>query len=115
MTEENENLSIDEQDGCEEEPFWDYLHSPNGHEVFTRIIALIEDIKKSTLDKNTELSKITIANNHRQIWILFVVQGCVFISVVIAASLLAYFDKLTPALSILFGTLVGYFFGKKAV
>ncbi|WP_338092247.1 hypothetical protein [Leptospira levettii] len=95
--------------------FMDYLMSEPGHEIVKRIISLIEDIKKSTLDKNVELTKINVTNNHKQRTFLIIQQTIVIVLVVIASIYLAVNDKFNPTIGILFGTLIGYFFGKKSL
>ncbi|PJZ43642.1 hypothetical protein [Leptospira brenneri] len=93
----------------------DYLMSEPGHEIVKRIISLIEDIKKSTLDKNVELTKINVTNNHKQKTYLLIQQTIVIVLVVIASIYLAVMDKFNPTIGVLFGTLIGYFFGKKTL
>jgi hypothetical protein len=49
---EPRNLS-EEPEPVEEEwdvsPFFEYLKTPQGHEVATRVLKVIEDVKKATL------------------------------------------------------------------
>lgn len=84
------------------QPLLDYLQSPQGHEIAGRLLSVVEDIKKSTLDKTT---------NHAAFekWLQ---AGIIFV-VVVAASVLSYLGKFDTSLGVLFGTLVGYIFGKK--
>lgn len=79
-----------------------YLQSPQGHELTSRLLAVIEDIKKSTLEKNA--SHATFEK-----WL----QAIIIIVVVTASSTLAYLGKFDASTGVLFGTLVGYIFGKK--
>lgn len=83
-------------------PLFTYLQSPQGHEITTRLLSVVEDIKKSTLEKTTSHA---VFEKWLQAGIIFVV--------VIAASLLSYLGKFDTSLGVLFGTLVGYIFGKK--
>jgi hypothetical protein len=83
-------------------PFLDYLKTEKGHELAGRVIGLVEDFKRSSLEKTTQhatLEKIL------QITIIVVVVG--------SASGLSYLDKFETSIGVLFGTLVGYFFGKR--
>lgn len=41
-----------EEESNDWDPFFDYLKSANGHEVTTRILKIVEDIKKAALDKS---------------------------------------------------------------
>ena len=94
-----DSASVDEIDFS---PFLDYLKTENGHALAGRVIGLVEDFKKATLEKTTRhatLEKIL------QITIIVVVVG--------AASWLSYLDKFETSIGVLFGTLVGYFFGKR--
>ncbi|MDV6237201.1 hypothetical protein CH379_016330 [Leptospira ellisii] len=102
-----------ESENLEYNPLIDYLTSQPGHEVATRIISLFEEIKKSTLDKNVEMAKINVGNHHKQRTYLIIQQTIVFVTVVVSSICLAINDKFTPTIGILFGTLIGYFFGKK--
>lgn len=83
-------------------PVLDYLQSPQGHEIASRLIGVIEDIKKSTLEKTTSHAVF-------EKWL----QSGVIVIVVGAASTLAYLGKFDTSLGVLFGTLVGFIFGKK--
>lgn len=84
------------------QPLFTYLQSPQGHEIATRLLSVVEDIKKSTLEKTTSHA---VFEKWLQAGIIFVV--------VVAASFLSYLGKFDTSLGVLFGTLVGYIFGKK--
>jgi hypothetical protein len=83
-------------------PFFNYLQSQQGHEITGRLLSVVEDIKKSTLEKTTGHAAF-------EKWLQ---AGIIFV-VVVAASLLSYLGKFDTSLGVLFGTLVGYIFGKK--
>jgi hypothetical protein len=89
-------------EGNDLQPIMDYLQSPQGHEVATRVLTVIEDIKKSTLEK-------TASHATFEKWL----QAGIILVVVVAASVLSYLGKFDTSLGVLFGTLVGYIFGKK--
>lgn len=80
----------------------DYLKSPQGHELTSRLLAVVEDIKKSSLDKSSSHAAF-------EKWL----QAGIIFLVVIASSALAYLGKFDTSLGVLFGSLVGYIFGKK--
>jgi hypothetical protein len=82
-------------------PFFEYLQSDKGHEVVTRILSLVEDIKKATLGKTTSHAVF-------EKWL----QAGIVIVVVGATSILTYLDKFNGSVGILFGILVGYIFGQ---
>jgi hypothetical protein len=92
----------DAEDELDFQPFFAYLQSPQGHEITTRLLSVVEDIKKSTLEKTTGHAAF-------EKWLQ---AGIIFV-VVVAASLLSYLGKFDTSLGVLFGTLVGYIFGKK--
>lgn len=83
-------------------PFLDYIQTDKGHELASRTIGIIEDIKKATLENSS-------AHAIFEKWM----QSGVIIVVIIAASLLSYFGKFETSIGVLFGTLVGYIFGKR--
>lgn len=83
-------------------PLLQYLQSEKGHELASRGLAIIEDIKKATIQTTTSHAKF-------EKWM----QSGIIIAVVIASSFLTYFGKFDSTIGVLFGTLVGYLFGKK--
>lgn len=82
-------------------PFLDYLQSPQGHEIASRVVTLIEDVKKATVDKNFSHAKFNR-------WVEF----GVIVVVIVAVVGLSIVDKLNPTVGVLLGSVVGYFFGK---
>jgi len=97
-----------------------YLQSENGHEIAKQVVELIKGIKQSTLDKNVELDKVNAEQArlqmelmHRHYRRLLTLQTVVFTLAIVAASFLTYVGKFESPVAILFGTLVGYFFGRK--
>jgi hypothetical protein len=84
------------------QPLINYLQSQQGHEIASRILAIVEDVKKSTLEKTTSHAKF-------EKWL----QLVVIVVVVIATSTLSYFGKFETSVGVLFGTMVGYIFGRK--
>lgn len=82
-------------------PLIGYLQSPQGHEIASRVVGLIEDVKKATLDKNYAHAKF---NRWMEAGVIVVVIGVV--------AWLSVADKLNPTVGVLLGSVVGYFFGK---
>ena len=84
------------------QPFLDYLKSPEGHEIASRVLTIVEDVKKATLEKTTKHAAF-------EKWL----QAGVIVVVVIATSILSCLGKFETSLRVLFGTMVGYIFGRK--
>lgn len=84
------------------QPVLDYLQSPQGHEIASRILSVVEDVKKATLEKTTSHAAF-------EKWL----QALIIVIVVGASAVLSYLGKFDTSLGVLFGTLVGYIFGKK--
>lgn len=105
---------VAEKYGDKVKDFKKAMKSSQGHEIATRVIAIIEEIKKNTIDIHTEQSKLDKELEHRlkarHQWL----QGIVFVVAILAVSILTYLGKFDSTLGLLFGTLVGFFFGKKA-
>lgn len=97
-----------------------YLQSEKGHEIAKQVLDLIKGIKHSTLDRNVEQDKVNAEQARLRLervhkyygWVLFS-QNVVFALAIVAASILTYLGKFDSPVAILFGTLVGYFFGRK--
>jgi len=91
---------------CDDEldmgPFLTYLETDKGHELASRILKIFEDIKKSTLENTSNHAKF-----EKQLQVIIIVI------VVLTSSVLTYHGKFDSTLGVLFGTLVGYLFGKK--
>lgn len=108
MTDEESKLPAIAPDTVEAEeeeisvsPFLDYLQSPQGHEIASRLVGIIEEVKKVTLDKNFSHAKF---NRWMEAGVIVVVIGSVV--------LLSIMDKLNPTVGMLLGSVVGYFFGR---
>jgi hypothetical protein len=82
-------------------PLFDYLKSANGHQIASRVISLIEDVKKATIDKNYSHAKFNRG-----------MEAAVLVVVVLAVVGLSIVDKLNPTVGVLLGSVAGYFFGK---
>lgn len=107
MTEEKTDIEeLDSVHDDEEEidvgPFLAYLESDKGHELASRTLKIIEDIKKATLETSASHAKF-------EKWLQVVIIAIVIVS----SSVLTYYGKFDSTLGVLFGTLVGYLFGKK--
>jgi hypothetical protein len=98
-----------------------YLLSEKGNEIAQLVLDLFKGIKRSTLDRNVEQDKVTAEQNRLQLELLhkhygrvLTLQTLVFALAIIAATFLTYVGKFESPVAILFGTLVGYFFGRKS-
>ncbi len=87
----------------EPSPLLDYLETEKGHQIASRVLSILEGIQQATLATN---SKHVIF----ELWFKVVTV----ILVIIAASILTWFEKFNPTMGVLFGTLMGYVFGKKS-
>lgn len=88
-------------------PFLDYLHSKRGHELANRILDVVEDFKKASLEKNTKAFLLQFK------WVT-IIQVLIVASAMAAATYLTVQDKFTTTISLFLGTVIGFFFGKKA-
>lgn len=82
-------------------PLWEYLQTDRGHETASRVIAIVEDIKKLGLE--TTSKHLTLETYARYALVALTIA---------AAATLSWFGKIDSATGALFGTIVGYFLGK---
>lgn len=92
----------DTNDDIDISPLMEYLKTNQGHEVASRILTIFEDVKKATIENSTRHAKF-------EKWI----QASIVLVVVLATSVLTYFQRFDASVGVLFGTLVGYLFGKR--
>ena len=83
-------------------PFFQYLSTDKGHEVAKTVLTIIDDIKKATVKHSAGHAKL-------ETWM----KIAVILAVIAAATLLTLSDKFNSTVGVLFGTLVGYIYGKK--
>lgn len=84
------------------EPFLKYLDGERGHEIASRLIAVIEAVKHATLDKSATNARVEKY-----------IQATLILAVIVATSILVAIGRFEASVGVLFGTLVGYAFGKK--
>ncbi len=109
MNEESNTHSIAERipvtqeldDEVDFSPFFDYLQSAQGHEIASRVLSLVEDIKKAALDKNFSHARFNRGLE----------AGVLVVAIVVIAGL-SIIGKLNSTVGILLGSVVGYFFGR---
>jgi hypothetical protein len=70
-------------------PLLDYLQSKEGHELASRIVAILEDVKKATIESATETHKRNMGP--QRLWL--VLQSGVFAVTILIAALLAWHVK----------------------
>ena len=99
--EKNNNTPNDEEDDINLSPFFEYLKTENGHQIASKILTIIDDVKKATLSHTTGSIKLFA-------WHKIIIVALV----VVAATILSILDKFNPTIGVLFGTLIGYVFGK---
>jgi hypothetical protein len=108
----SEELEEEEGDEAQASSFFEYLATPNGHEVAKDVVKLFADFKNAVLDKTLQEKQHLLEYQKRvQTWMWFV-QILVFTLALGLVGFLTYVGKFDPAIAILLGTLVGYFFGK---
>ena len=98
---EDTEFEDDEDDETYSGPFFDYLKSDNGHETISRLIKLGEDIKSDKLKKAKSYAIL-------ERWL----QPSIVLIIILATSILTYVDKFDSTIGVLFGTLIGYIYGK---
>ena len=90
-----------EETETEPSPFFEWLQTDKGHEIAGRMMTIIEDLKRRGLEKSSTMAMVEAVGRY----------AVVIIAIVVAAYL-AWHGKLDSTVSMLFGTLVGFFFGK---
>lgn len=98
---QDEPLANEEDEGIDLSPFLDYLQSSEGHEIASRVVGIVEDVKKVALEKSYSHAKFNR-------WM----EAAVIVAVVGAVVLLSVLEKLNPTVGMLLGSVVGYFFGR---
>ncbi len=84
-------------------PVLDFLATTNGSQIATQMISVFQSLQQDG-------SKTQLAINKFEKLIT-----CILVVVIIGAvTALTYFDKFTPSIGVLFGSLVGYIYGKKS-
>ena len=95
--------SEEESDEIDVSYFFEYLHSEKGHEVMGRVLSMVEDLKKAGLERSSEHVK-------SERWL----QLSVITLVIFASTFLTYVGRFDTSLGVMFGTMVGYLFGKRS-
>src|SRR5882672_10840083 len=96
------NRKNDDDQGVDIRSFTEYLQTDKGHELASRVVGIVEDLKKLGLEKS-----VAHATSEKRL------RALIIAVVVIAASVLSYFGKFETSIGVLFGTLVGYLFGRR--
>jgi hypothetical protein len=102
MPEEHLHNDRDQEEAPEQSPLMQYLTSDKGYTLASRLLEIIEDVKKDYFERPRRIAIL-------EKWQIAIIFG----AVVFAVTLLTLFDKFSPAVGILFGVLVGYIIGKK--
>lgn len=76
---------------------FDYLQTPQGHEVAKRLLGILERIANAKVDRDATAIRLER-----------LVQIGIIVLVVAASTTLAIADKFNATIGLLFGTLVGY-------
>src|ERR1051325_5699870 len=99
---------------------YNYLQSEKGHDIAKQVLEIVKGVKQSTLDRsveqdkvNAEQAKLRTQLMHEHYGRVLNTQRLVFALTIVATGFLTYFGKFESPVAILFGTLVGYFFGRR--
>lgn len=82
----------------------EYLKTEKGHQLASKIIGIVEDLKKAFLNKKASQTAV-------ERWQLAIAITVI----VVAVTVLTLFNRLDPSVAILFGTIFGYLIGKKGI
>lgn len=102
MNDLKKTADVDNEGTGDWDPLFDYLESERGHQLASRVIDIVEDIKKAALEKSAVHATFEIR-----------LQATVIVVVILATSILTYFERFDSSIGVLFGTLVGYIYGKR--
>ncbi|MBC8401304.1 MAG: hypothetical protein H8E14_07435 [Candidatus Marinimicrobia bacterium] len=103
MEEKHEIQPYEDEEEIDLSPFFEYLQSEKGHDLASRIVRIIEDLKKHGITKSTEQWK------YGKLY-----QGLMITVVLCAVVYLTVIGKFDSTVGVIFGTIIGYLFGKKA-
>jgi hypothetical protein len=93
-------------------PLIAYFASSQGHEVITRLLSMLENLKKASIDTTLDQEKRKLEFHHATWRFWMWAQIGLVLSAIGTAGLLAWHGKLDAGVGTLIGTLVGYVFGK---
>jgi hypothetical protein len=96
-------------------PLFDYLQTKEGHELASRIVALIEALQKATTEAGADQKKREIEFQHSTMRIWMYLQAAAITAIIITAAALAWHGKLDATVATLMATLFGYFLGRPNV
>jgi hypothetical protein len=125
ITEDDNSEQPNDDDDIIVEPnasvlLYNYLQSEKGHDIAKQILEIVKGVKQSTLGRNVEQDKVNAEQAKMQTQLLHEhygrilnTQRLVFALTILATSFLTYFGKFESPVAVLFGTLVGYFFGRR--
>lgn len=93
-------------------PIIAYFASPQGHEVLTRILTILENLKRATIDTTVDQQKRALEFQHATWRFWMWAQIGLVLAAIGTAGILAWHGRLDGGIGTLIGTLVGYVFGK---
>jgi hypothetical protein len=92
---------------------FDYLRSPQGHEVAMRVVGVIEAVQRDTLQSGGQQQQRGMQYTHRERFAAVVIQALVVTLAMLAAGFLSYHSKLDTTLGVFLATTMGYFLGRR--
>lgn len=103
------------EDGITEPPpttIWDYLQTDKGHQAADKVITILADIKNTATETISSERRARLEAEIKLRTFQHKIQLSVFFLAMIVVAVLSFLGKLDPGVSMLLGTMVGYFFGK---
>jgi hypothetical protein len=108
----DEKFEDEEQEPEDSSNIFDYLKSENGNAIAKQVLTLLGEIKNVTLDSSVQEKKHLLEYQRHIARVQWFVQLAVFTVSITLVGVLTYYNRFDPAVAVLLGTLVGYFFGK---
>jgi hypothetical protein len=93
-------------------PLFQFLQSPQGHELGGRILALVEGLQRATTEAGAEAKKRDVEFQHNTMRLWMKLQAGAITAIITVAGVLAWHGKLDATFATLLATLFGYFLGR---
>jgi hypothetical protein len=95
-------------------PLLAFLQSPEGNQLGSRLLSLVEALQKSTTEAGAEAKKREIEFQHNTMRLWMKLQATAITIIITVAGVLAWHGKLDATFATLLATLFGYFLGRPA-
>lgn len=97
------NYTENSQNSKASSPIFDFLSTPQGTEIAQQLINTVQGLKQQ--GSKAEIAMVKFEK---------IITCILVIAVITAVTALTYFSKFTPSIGVLFGSLVGYIYGKRS-